>query len=79
MGYFDDNEDRIIYGRGRRAYCRDEDPDDQEELRCKRCGSTDVRWRHQAGKWTLFSLQPGVLHLCGGPAPAPASDFEPVE
>ena len=61
----------------------DEDEGEQggrqpSEPTCKRCGSTDVRWRHNGGKWTLFSLQPGVLHLCGGLAPAPASDFEPV-
>jgi len=31
---------------------------------CKFCGSTDVRWRHNGGKWTLFSLTPGVLHVC---------------
>ena len=33
-------------------------------LRCKKCGSTDVRWRQQGGKWVLFSLQPGVVHTC---------------
>ncbi len=32
--------------------------------RCNRCGSTDVRWRQQGGKWVLFSLQPGVEHVC---------------
>ena len=32
--------------------------------RCKFCGSTDVRWRQQTGKWVLFSLQPGVEHKC---------------
>jgi hypothetical protein len=32
--------------------------------RCKKCGSTDVRWRQQGGKWVLFSMQPGVIHNC---------------
>ena len=32
--------------------------------RCKKCGSTDVRWRQQGGKWVLFSLTPGVVHTC---------------
>ena len=32
--------------------------------RCKFCGSTDVRWRQQGGRWVLFSLQPGVVHTC---------------
>ena len=32
--------------------------------RCKKCGSTDVRWRQQGGKWVLFSLKPGVVHIC---------------
>ena len=34
--------------------------------RCNRCGSTEVRWRQQTGKWVLFSLTPGVEHQCGG-------------
>ena len=49
------------------------DEDDEEceyggaqprRARCRRCGSTDVRWRQQGGKWVLFSLQPGVEHVC---------------
>lgn len=32
--------------------------------RCNRCGSTDVRWRQQGGKWVLFSMKPGVEHVC---------------
>lgn len=41
---------------------------------CNRCGSTDVRWRQQSGRWVLFSLTPGVLHTC------PINDpFEAVE
>lgn len=42
--------------------------------KCNRCGSRDVRWRQQGGKWVLFSLQPGVVHAC---APD-ASGFEAV-
>lgn len=33
-------------------------------LRCKSCGSTDVRWRLQGGERTMFSMQPGILHVC---------------
>ncbi len=36
---------------------------------CNRCGSTDVRWRQQGGKWVLFSLKPGVVHQCPIPDP----------
>lgn len=32
--------------------------------RCNRCGSRDVRWRQQGGRWVLFSLTPGVVHTC---------------
>lgn len=32
--------------------------------KCRRCGSRDVRWRHQGGRWVLFSLTPGVEHTC---------------
>lgn len=34
----------------------------ERQPRCKRCGSTEVRWRQQTGKWVLFSLKPGVEH-----------------
>ena len=37
--------------------------------KCSRCGSTDVRWRQQGGKWVLFSLKPGVVHQCPIPDP----------
>lgn len=40
------------------------DEDEEENVRCKQCGSTDVRWRQQGGKWVLFSLAPGVPHVC---------------
>lgn len=32
--------------------------------RCRNCGSHDVRWRQQGGRWVLFSMQPGVEHRC---------------
>ncbi len=37
--------------------------------RCNRCGSTDVRWRQQTGKWVLFSSKPGVEHVCANRTP----------
>lgn len=39
-----------------------EDDEEPRVPRCKFCGSTDVRWRQQTGKWVLFSLKPGVEH-----------------
>ena len=60
-----------------KSFYGDEDEDEDDErppLRCKRCGSTDVRWRQQGGRWVLFSLQPGVEHKCG--RTASADDFE---
>lgn len=51
------------------------DADEQEAARppprCRTCGSTDVRWRQQGGRWALFSMQPGVEHRC---APDDLSD-----
>ncbi len=44
---------------------------------CHRCGSTDVRWRQQGGRWVLFSLQPGVEHACPGRS-ASADEFDEV-
>lgn len=32
--------------------------------RCSTCHDYNVRWRQQAGRWVLFSLQPGVVHTC---------------
>jgi len=37
---------------------------ESSELRCNRCGDTEVRWRQQTGKWVLFSMEPGVVHQC---------------
>lgn len=56
MSYFDDYEDEHIYGNRRDEAHR--------QPRCKTCGSSEVRWRQQGGKWVLFSLQPGVEHQC---------------
>jgi hypothetical protein len=54
----------------------DYDIDDEDRpVRCNRCGSEDVRWRQQGGKWVLFSLTPGVVHVC---EPS-ADDFGVVE
>lgn len=73
MTYFDDNEDHIVYGRGGRVHREEERPPPS----CKRCGSTEVRWRQQTGKWVLFSLTPGVEHQCGGRGKlATAEDFD---
>lgn len=41
------------------------EPRDKREAKCRNCGSTDVRWRMQGGRWTLFSLTPGFEHRCG--------------
>lgn len=43
---------------------REVDDDEPRITCCNRCGSTDVRWRQQTGKWVLFSLTPGKLHVC---------------
>jgi hypothetical protein len=43
--------------------------------KCARCGSTNVRWRQQGGKWVLFSLQPGVVHACQ----IDPSEFRPIK
>lgn len=41
----------------------EDDPEDPQP-HCNRCYATDVRWRQQGGKWMLFSLKPGVPHVC---------------
>jgi hypothetical protein len=71
--YFDDNEDRIVNGRHYQTR-REEGSRYQEPApHCNRCHATDVRWRQQGGKWVLFSLEPGKLHIC----PIP-DEFEAV-
>lgn len=49
-------------------------PHERGDTRCKHCGSTDVRWRQQGGKWVLFSLEPGKLHRC--PQVSASEDFK---
>lgn len=41
-----------------------DDDEDRQGPRCRFCGSTEVRWRQQGGRWVLFSLTPGVIHEC---------------
>lgn len=41
------------------------DKGEKREAKCRNCGSTDVRWRQQGGRWVLFSMQPGFEHRCG--------------
>lgn len=47
---------------------------EEHQPHCNRCGSTDVRWRQQGGRWVLFSNEPGKLHQC-----PIDDDFEAVE
>jgi hypothetical protein len=69
MSYFDDNEDRIVYG-GYRMPRRE-----RNRTVCKECGSADVHWREVAQGWRLFDNQrqhPGnrfVEHTCAHAAP----------
>jgi len=51
----------------------DLDSGERRPVKCRRCGSTDVRWRQQGGKWVLFSSTPGVEHNC-----VTDSDFTPA-
>ncbi len=61
------------------AFNKDDDDEMDEGLtvgtgpKCKRCGATDVRWRQQGGRWVLFSLTPGVEHMC---LPVSGDDFD---
>lgn len=52
----------------------DEHDSERREAQCRNCGSREVRWRMQGGKWALFSLKPGVEHRCE--ADDLAKDFE---
>lgn len=66
---YDRMMDDLARGRG--------DLDDEYHPRrvyCNRCGSTDVRWRQQTGKWVLFNLGVGE-HVC----PIDDSAFSAVE
>lgn len=46
---------------------QDDEDGSRRTLRCDRCGSADVRWRRQGGRWVLFTLQPGIVHTCSAP------------
>lgn len=59
-------EDYRDYEKAMRVFF--DDPDEPAPaylaVHCPACGSTDVRWRQQGGRWVLFDLQPGVEHVC---------------
>lgn len=73
MSYFDDHEDRIIYGSVTRRGAR-----------CDHCGSTAVKWRLTDAGWRLFDQQrvhPGnykPLHNCRAHGAASADEFDIV-
>jgi hypothetical protein len=60
----DEHLDRMLFGHDRWRDDGSLDDEHHPAVRCNRCGSTDVRWRQQTGKWVLFSLTPGVEHVC---------------
>jgi hypothetical protein len=37
---------------------------ERRDPQCNRCGSVNVRWRQQGGRWVLFSSRPGEVHVC---------------
>lgn len=55
MSYFDDNEDRIVYGYGRRLARR-------ETVKCAFCG-TLTKWVEQEGKWRMMEMN-NNFHIC---------------
>lgn len=54
----DDDLDRLFDDRS-----LDDEYHPRPKARCNRCGSADVRWRQQTGKWVLFNLGVGE-HVC---------------
>lgn len=75
MSYFDDNEDRIVYGRlfggsgARSTYQSGHD------VTCKRCGATELKWRLVDDNWRLFEKERDahnakIMHECTQPASA---------
>ena len=66
MSYFDDNEDRIVYGRGRRVTRR-------ETVRCAFCG-TLCTWSDATGKWRM--MHDGDFHVCHANPHGPATPDE---
>jgi hypothetical protein len=76
MSYFDDNEDRIIYGARRR-------PRNTWTATCKRCGMTGLKWRDDGDQWRLYEnkrMQYNRLkpHVCNGSGDV-ADDFDAFE
>ena len=64
MSYFDDNEDRIIFGgHGSRRLPRYKE---KREVVCKTCGHDEgLVWRQMRNsQWRLFDVDTGELHSC---------------
>lgn len=72
VSYFDDNQDYIIYGRGRGR----RDPEPREAPTCNRCGTPGLNWQHDGDRWVLHEGRHRV-HKC--PTTNPADDFEVLE
>ena len=42
----------------------DIEDDDDDELKCVNCGSTDVHWMNIRGKWILHNDKDDNIHFC---------------
>lgn len=75
MSYFDDNEDRIIYGRRRLGK-----PQEPRTVACKRCGKDGLHWQDEDGEWVLMDGRYKVHHCNPKDVKATALDgFKVVE
>lgn len=66
MSYFDDNEDRIVYGRPPRFY-------KVKDVTCKHCKESGLEWVDTGVRWRLVGPD-GRFHECKNDSAA--DDFE---
>ena len=69
MSFFDDNEDRIIYGRGHHDYYKD------QGVTCNYCHASGLVWEDNGSGYRLYT-EDHQKHVCAGRSKPSADDFD---
>lgn len=40
------------------------EPDEREDVECKRCGKAGLEWEDDNGQWKLIDSRTGKVHIC---------------
>ena len=72
MSFFDDNEERIIYGRRHKSL---DDEDEDQGITCHYCDTPGLVWEDNGSGFKLYT-DDHKKHVCAGRNKPSADDFD---